>query len=207
MTSAEFFDANEAWHPLFRSIAASSSVSAMEILKGTHGEEIQFDENTYPWKQLPHKPEGEENLASLVTFLDAMQKALTDIPIEGYKLEDAHDIHFIEEGRRMLLVERFHVLSGVDDKTTDANDQLFQTCWSEIARCHYFDFDNIGSLILLPDYDMEALKRFTEENILRPLDWLGVLDQFEVVSLQRNFPAIRIIYKIGDVPDLDKRGQ
>lgn len=209
MTMEEFFnfDRHEAWHPLFRSIASSSSVPAMEVLKGDHGEGIEFDDNLYPWRQLSPKPEGDENLAHLATFLDAMQKALTEIPIEGYKLQDAHDLHFIEEGRRMLLCKRFHVLPGLDGQTTEGTELLFQTCWSEIARCHSFDSDNIGSLILLPDYDLDNLKKFTQEKILRPLNWLGALGQFEVVSLQREISAIRIIYKIGEIPDLNDREQ
>ena len=203
---AEFFTANEPWHPLFRSIASNPS-DAMTYLKGTHGEEIEFNDEVYPWRRLSHKPEGEESLAYLATFLNSMQKALIDIPVAGLKKEDEHDLHFIEEGRRMLLVERFHVLPGVNERTSDSHEQLFTTCWSEIQRHVDFDFENTGSLILLPDYDMESLRTFTEMNVMRPLSWLGILQHFEVTTLQRDIPAIRMIYKVGDVPDLANRGQ
>ena len=203
---AEFFTANEPWHPLFRSIASSPS-EAMNFLKGTHGEELEFNDEVYPWRRLSHQPEGEDSLAYLATFLDSMQKALIDIPVAGLKKEDEHDIHFIEEGRRMLLVERFHVLPGVNERTADSHEQLFTTCWSEIQRHVDFNFDNTGSLILLPDYDMEALRTFTEINVMRPLNWLGILQDFEITTLQRDIPAIRMIYKVGDVPDLADRKQ
>ena len=58
-----------------------------------------------------------------------------------------------------------------------------------------------GSLIVLPDYDIADLKRFTDINLLRPLEWLGGQTDFEVTSLQRGSAAIRLIHKLQDMPN------
>ena len=58
-----------------------------------------------------------------------------------------------------------------------------------------------GSLIVVPDYDLSDLRRFTDINLLRPLEWLGVQGDFEVTSLQRGSPAIRFLHKLQDMPD------
>ena len=58
-----------------------------------------------------------------------------------------------------------------------------------------------GSLIVVPDYDIADLKRFTDINLLRPLEWLGVQADFEVTSLKFGCPAIRLLYKLQDMPE------
>jgi hypothetical protein len=44
------------------------------------------------------------------------------------------------------------------------------------------------------------LRRFADMNVVRPLEWLGLQSDFEVVSLQRDSPAIRLLYKLNRMP-------
>lgn len=204
---AEFFSSNEEWSPLFRSIAKSSSVPAMSFLGGNHGgwDEIEFHEETSPWRQLKGIPEGDENRDVLSNFLDAMQKFLVDIPVNERTKDDEYDLHFIEEGRRMLVVSRFHVLRGNSGGTVEHHDELFRTCWSELAELSRADEENTGSIILLPDHDVSDLRRFVDMNLQRPLQWLGVEEHFEVASPMswKETPAIRLIHKLSDMPIVD----
>lgn len=204
---AEFFSSNEEWSPLFRSIAKSSSVPAMSFLGGNHGEwdNIEFHAETSPWRQLKGIPEGDENRDVLATFLDAMQKFLVDIPVNEKTKDDEFDQHFIEEGRRMLVVSRFHVLRGNSGGTVEHHDELFQTCWSELAELSRANEENTGSIILLPDYDVTDLRRFIDMNLQRPLQWLGVEEHFEVASPMswKETPAIRLIHKLSDMPTIN----
>jgi len=196
---AEFFNANEDWAPLFRSIATHGSVPAMSFLGGTHGGEIDYYD-TSPWKKLDAIPSGEDKMSVVSSFLDSMQRSLVEIPVTAGKDEDANDLHFIEEGRRMLVLSRFHVLLGVTSGQIDHHEELFRTCWSELLELRKADEADTGSLILLPNYDLSDLRRFTDINLQRPLDWLGMSDLFEVTSLQRDSPAIRLIHKLSDIP-------
>jgi len=194
-----FFSSNEEWNPLFRSIAAGPKVPAMDILGGTHGEEIQYDSNTL-WKQLSEIPEDESEKALVATFLDAMQQSLLDIPVNEIVKEDENDMHFLEEGRRMLAVSRFQVLPGLSGGSVEQHDALFQVCWSELHHLRTADVPSTGSLILLPDYDMTNLRQFTDMNLQRPLDWLGHSTTFEVASMVRDIPAIRMLHRLEDMP-------
>lgn len=170
---------------------------------------------------------------------------------------DDNDMHFIEEGRRMLAISRFFVFRSdsrsnnndginsinrrnssvtsssnylnslsrpidvIDNKNPNYNDdkknsdiikfyeELFNLCWSEVIELKQADIHHTGTLILLPDYayHLSDLRRFTDMNLIRPLQWLGLYDQdnsdaaniFEIVSFQRHSPAIRLLYKLKDM--------
>ena len=210
----EFFRTKEEWHPLFASLAASEKVPAMDFLPGFNvGAEISFEEGK-PWQNLPNVPTGDnkDDLMGIVAkVLDASQQALVDIPVNEATKEDGDDLHFLEEGRRILCLKRFQVLSNEDFRSSESaierHEKLFQTCWSEIMYLMKEGEEDSGSLIILPDmYDVTDLKRFTDMNILRPLDWLGIDSSvLEVASLQRESPCIRLLHKLSDIPSLQAR--
>lgn len=198
-----FFSANEEFAPLFRCMATSASVPAMDFLAGNepHGSPITFGQET-PWKQLDAIPTGNEQAMTYVArFLDDVQRALVEIPVSDSKEADANDLHFIEEGRRMLRIGRFHVLPDIKAGCIDSHKTLFATCWSEIAELRRADEVDTGSVIILPDHDIDDLRRFIDMNVQRPLEWLGIAELFEVASLQRDSPAIRLLHKLEDIPD------
>jgi len=160
-----------------------------------------------------------------------MQKALTDIPVVEGQETDKNDVHFIEEGRRCIVITRFQVYGGGGDssdggvvdaviegeeaekstKMGDEDEKLSTAVWSEIARLVQDNERDSGSLIILPDRleglydDMAGLREFTERNIAKPLDWLGLGDTFEVSSMQRGSLAIRLIHKLSDIPEPQKK--
>jgi hypothetical protein len=102
----------------------------------------------------------------------------------------------------MLAISRFHVLREEHARgSVESSDALFSTCWSELLELSQTDNSHTGSIILLPDHDFSDLRRFTDINLLRPLEWLGLHKDFEVVSMQRDSPAIRLLYKLNDIPD------
>ena len=198
-----FFGTNEEFAPLFRCMATSQTVPAMDFLAGDepHGAPITFGPDT-PWRQLDAIPSGnDEAMTYVARFLDDVQRALVAIPVTDSKEADANDLHFIEEGRRMLRIGRFHVLPDVRAGCIDSHRTLFATCWSELAELRRADEVDTGSVIILPDHDVEDLRRFIDMNIQRPLEWLGLADLFEVASLQRDSPAIRLLHKLEDIPD------
>uniref|UniRef100_A0A7S2IDV5 Uncharacterized protein n=2 Tax=Helicotheca tamesis TaxID=374047 RepID=A0A7S2IDV5_9STRA len=122
--------------------------------------------------------------------------------------DDEHDMQFIEEGRRMLAVQRFHVLEGVSSGNIHHHEELFTTCWSEVAELRNADEPDTGSIVLLPDYySLDDLRRFTDIYVQRPLSWLGVDSCFEVATLQRESMAIRFLHKLSDIPDLPPKQQ
>lgn len=229
----DFFRRRQEWNPLFRSIVGfttdaqtSSSedfyspplplaINLMQIDNGRKEtlDALFWDDDQRPWKKLPAIPTGENDIAVIGTFLDSAQQALVEIPVEENSEDDANDMHFIEEGRRCLVLSRFQVLGGgsevVEDGGTEGvglkmeeEEELFSTCWSEITCLVQENEKDTGSLIMLPNKtnsDMGALREFTERNILRPLDWLGLGDTLEVASMQRGIPAIRLIHKLSDI--------
>jgi hypothetical protein len=216
----DFFRSKEEWHPLFASLAPSTDVPAFDFLEGVEesGQELSFEEDgENPWKELSQVPSGDDKddlMAIIAKVLDASQQALVDIPVDEATKEDSDDLHFLEEGRRILCLTRFQVLANEeyfssDSTAIDRHDLLFRTCWSEIMYLMKEDVPDTGSLIILPDvYELPDLKRFTDMNILRPLSWLGIdTNKLEVASLQRENPCIRLIYKLGDIPDLATRDQ
>lgn len=191
-----FFCSKEDWSPLFRSMAVDGSAPAMEFLGG---EDTTWD--TTPFRELPAIPTDESDRGVLASFLDAMQQSLLDIPVNEAVQEDDGDMQFLEEGRRLLVIGRFQVLRGVSGGTIECFDNLFSTCWSELAELSRSNEPNTGSLIIVPDYDLSDLRRFTDMNVRLPLEWLGLDGVFEVSSLERGSPAIRLIHKLNDMPD------
>ncbi len=212
----EFFRTKEEWHPLFASLATSDKVPAIDFLPGINnvGGELSFEDTDKPWRELPNVPSGDnkdELLATIAKVLDASQQALVDIPVNEATKEDSDDLHFLEEGRRILCLKRFQVLSNEDfasfDSAIERHETIFQTVWSEIMYLIKSGEEDSGSLIILPDmYDITDLKRFTDMNILRPLDWLGIDSSvLEVASLKRESPCIRLLHKLSDIPSLEAR--
>lgn len=195
----EFFQSNDDWEPLFRSIASDDSVPAMSFLSGDN--KIEFSETSSPWRKLPGIPTDDTDLSILGKFLDAMQKSLVeDIPVDETTKEDENDLRFIEEGRRMLVCSRYHVVRGMRKGSIDSFDRLFSICWSEIVELNAADETDTGSLIVTPGFEYDDLRRFVDMNLQRPLQWLGI-HHFEVASLEKGgFGVIRIIYRLSDIP-------
>lgn len=189
----DFFLANNDWQPLFRSLAVDASVPAMSILGGDASLKVVLEDLSGPWKQLEAVPTDDDDRKVVAGFLDSMQEALLAIPVISEE-EDAFDLQFIEEGRRMLCVSRFQVLSSDKD--------LFSTCWNELHELSKLDQPNTGSMIVLPeDYDLELLQSFTDENLQQPLEWLGLDLDFEIASITRGIPALRMLHKLSDIPE------
>jgi hypothetical protein len=195
----EFFESNEAWHPLFRSITTDDSVPAMSFID--NDEEFKFSETTSPWRRLSAIPADETDIVILGKFLDAMQKSLIeDIPVDETTKDDDNDLHFIEEGRRMLVCSRYHVVQGMEKGSINTFDRLFSICWSEIVELSQTDEADTGSLIVTPGFDYDDLRRFVDINLQRPLQWLGI-DGFEVACLEKGgLGVIRLIHRLSDIP-------
>lgn len=201
----EFFESNEAWQPLFRSITTDDSVPAMSFIDAKNDdadEKFEFSETSSPWKQLGAIPTDESDLVVLGEFLDAMQKSLIeDIPVDETTKDDENDLHFVEEGRRMLVCTRYHVVQGMEKGSIDTFERLFSICWSEITELRQTNEIDTGSLIVTPGFDYDDLRRFVDMNLQRPLQWMGKLDDFEVASLEKGgLGVIRIIHKLSDIP-------
>lgn len=202
-----FFSANEEWSPLFRSFATSPGVPAMSYLGGSHGQDVEFSESSSPWKKLQAVPTEESEKEVVSQVLDSMQQSLVDIPVNEKVKEDEMDLHFLEEGRRMLTLTRFQVIQGNGGGSVDNYETLFSVCWNELAELRITGEPDTGSLIILPDYDMASLRRFTDMNLLRPLQWLGIEKDFEVASMERGSPAIRLLHKLSDIPTLPPKSE
>jgi len=194
-----FFDANEEWNPVFRSVAQSSSVPAMRYLGGAHGDPIEFNEQTTPWKRLEPTPSDREDRKVIADFLDSIQQSLVDIPVNEMVKEDEFDRHFVEEGRRMLAINRCHVVRTTEGNIAENYEKMFTTCWSELLELLTHNEPNTGSLIILPNYDPSRLRQFANMNLQRPLEWLGMQDLFEISSFQRGCPAIRLLHNLTSV--------
>jgi hypothetical protein len=196
----EFFSSNEEWKPLFRSIVENSSVPAMNFIEDVDVSDFEFNEKTSPWRSLEAIPTKDEDRAVLADFLDNMQTSLIDIPVDESTEEDENDLHFIEEGRRMLACSRFHVIQGMEKGSIQSYDSLFSACWSEVMHLRRADEINTGSLIVVPECDIDDMRRFADMNLKRPLQWLGIDSGFEVASMKSGSPAIRLIHKLSDIP-------
>ena len=266
---SDFFSSREEWTPLFQSMmqllsgaeapAAASAFLSSRTMEETmsssssstsSGTVVDWEDASKPWKRLPAIPTDPDDRQVLSVFLDSMHQSLLDIPVSETKGEeyDDNDMHFLEEGRRMLAISRFHVLRGSSstaDSSTSSSafssslmqyDDLFTTCWSELYNLCSGAQEHTGSLILLPDYfgtnegeqssssstTLADLRRFTDMNLLRPLEWMGLLQNFEIASIHHRRavvpsggsnnrpdgtattvvapPAIRLIYKLNDMP-------
>jgi len=121
----DFFSTNDSWSPLFRSIAIGADVPAMEYLGGAHGEDIQINDKSSPWTQLNATPANDDEKAVISMFLDSMQQSLLDITVDEQTNEDQNDLHFLEEGRRMLALTRFQVLANISGGSIEDYDKLF----------------------------------------------------------------------------------
>lgn len=207
-----FFSAREEWIPLFRSLVddvegvpTTTCQAAAFLGYGKYNQdaadvEIEFHETSQPWRRLRPIPDQEEDRKVLGGFLDSMHQSLVDIPVDERTDEDDDDTHFLEEGRRMLAITRFHVIRDNQGGSVESIDALFSTCWNEIMELATTSESSTGSLIVLPDYELADLKRFADMNLLRPLAWLGIHADFEISSMQRESPAIRLLYKLKAMP-------
>ena len=185
-----------------------------------------------PWRLLPSRPTSKSSLSALSSFLDEWQKSLLDIPLDEV-MTGINDRHFLEEGRRTIAVTRFHVLDdeyeqhreladGDDDddgrvagrhQNYDWETELFRTCWSELAHLTYQNVGDTGSLVLLPDIDgvfdgppLGVVVDFVERNLIRPICWLGRDGDWEIVAMKRGGVAVRLLYKLGEIPDIERNG-
>jgi hypothetical protein len=130
-----------------------------------------------------------------------MQTSLIDIPVDETTKDDENDLHFIEEGRRLLVCSRFHVVKNMETGSIESMDNLFSTCWSEVMELQQGNEVNTGSLIVIPGLNYEDLRRFADINLQRPLQWLGIEDDFEVASLERGgLGVLRLIHKLSEIP-------
>lgn len=197
-----FFESNEEWKPLFCTIMADTpDLAASDYVTKTEApDDFEFSENSSPWRRLQGIPSDESDREVLAGFLDSMQQSLIDIPVDERTKDDDNDLHFLEEGRRMLVCSRFHVVTG-DGNAIEKHDSLFSTCWSEITHLVQEDEIDTGSLIVVPEFEMHDLEVFADMNLQRPLQWLGIDDKFEVASVQHGNPAIRLIHKLSDMPE------
>lgn len=207
-----FFTNNKEWDPVFYSLISNpNNFPAMDFLPSCdefdYGDACKlFDIDNSPWRQLNPTPSDPDDLSVIAKFLDSTQQSLVDIPVYNTTIDDAADLHFIEEGRRMLMISRFHVLTQKNKNRMEQYNDLFMTCWSEMAELKRSKTKSNGSLILLPDADLTELQRFADMNLHRPLDWLGVTpSDFEVATFERGSPGIRIIHQVQDIPKVEKQ--
>jgi len=208
----DFFKTHAEWHPLFASIAPRSEVPAaastqidLTVEKG-----IVYDDEA-PWVKLPNIPSGpekESQMGTIALVLDSFQTALTAIPVSEEEFntkdeEDNNDLQFLEEGRRLLVLQRFQVIDGVGS----GNHDLFRTCWSEIHCLVSEGGEDTGSLIILDEFDHldMDLACFVDANIRMPLQWLGMGDLVEVASFERGKNCVRLIHQLGAIPSLEDR--
>ncbi len=109
-------------------------------------------------------------------------------------------------------------LRGKEDSKYDWEHELFRTCWSELAHLMSQDDVDTGSLVLLPDHiisgdgeqgeggrGLEYVREFVERNLIRPMQWLGRGEDWEIVAMERGSLAVRLLYKLSDIPDLSER--
>lgn len=207
-----FFSARLEWLPTFRTLAGSklpvdtnSLLSEIEASSSTTNEwrqSVGGIQQTAPGSGIPNDPEDRKVLEG---FLTAMHQSLVDIPVtdsqKGGPLENENDVHFLEEGRRMLAINRFHVLRNNQGGTLEAADAIFARCWNELEELTKTTDGHTGSIVFLPHYSsLSDLHRFTDMNLVRPIEWLGKTADFEITSLDYGSPAIRMLYKLRDMP-------
>ncbi|KAL3775888.1 hypothetical protein ACHAWO_012906 [Cyclotella atomus] len=226
-----FFAQHIDYHPLFREVMSDTiSDAALNHLNQDISNTVDtWSSSSYPWSILPPKPTTNTSLSTLSIFLDAWQTSLTEIPMDAFSnIKGGYDLHFLEEGRRTIAVTRFHVADTVnsvgntvlnDDghEMRSWEDQLFQLAWSEIGYYYRKDInDDTGSLILLPeglcanDNDgglccLEQVQQFVLEKLIRPMEWLGRSDDWEIVALEHGNVGVRLLYKLGEIPDLKEK--
>lgn len=208
----DFFTRNADWLPLFASVSSITDdllqAPAAKYLQtlSSSTTELEYSDKT-PWVTLPRMPIGpdkDKHMKAIAHVLDKTQIAMLEIPDD---VDDSEDLNFVEEGRRILVLNRFHVLEAVGK---DDFRSLFQTCWSEIYCLINDGTPGTGSLIILDDELEEDidLSQFVQTNIRLPLKWLGISDEcLEVANFTRGKKCIRLIHKLGMIPDLRARDQ
>ena len=211
-----FFSTHVEWCPLFNCIMSSTLPPAHTHL--THRDStsnIWDTNNQYPWSILPATPSDDSSLSTISLFLDEWQRSLTDIPMDAFKnVEGGYDTHFLEEGRRTIAVSRFHVVNPAEEEET-WESQLFRLCWSELGYLMMQDEEDTGSLILLPqglrDSDgggsLKHVQHIVTEKLIRPMQWLGRVEDVEIVAMERGTVGVRLLYKLGEIPDLSEKYQ
>jgi hypothetical protein len=206
----DFFTKNTDWHPLFAYLATNSNVPAakhVEMITSSNKIPLEYSDGT-PWVDLPSMPSGpdkEKHMQTISHVLDKTQMAMLDIPNED---DDHADLNFVEEGRRVLVLSRFHVVEEEGGKQEGGDlDSLFRTCWSEIHSLVHNNVPKTGSLIILDEMEKDVdLNNFVHQNIRLPLEWLGIGDDhIEVAHFTRGKKCIRLIHRLGDIPDLKER--
>ena len=216
----QFFTTYSDWHPLFLDVMSNPSAKAhMHLLPHANQEEI-WSTPSNPWKILPEKPESQSKLSTMSHFLDEWQKSLENIPMDAFKnVEGGYDLHFLEEGRRTIAVTRFHVMNTSDagasaTKEGEWESQLFEMCWSELGHLMNQNENDTGSLILLPsdmivssEISLERVQEFVGEKLIRPIEWLGRGEDWEIVAMERGVVGVRLLYKLGEIPDLSEKYQ
>jgi hypothetical protein len=93
--------------------------------------------------------------------------------------------------------------------------ELFQLCWSELGHLMSKDEEDTGSLIVLPQSlngqenvrSLECVQQFVAEKLIRPMEWLGRGQDWEIVAMERGAVAVRLLYKLGEIPDLSEKYQ
>lgn len=112
---------------------------------------------------------------------------------------------------------RFHVHT-VDANAQEWENELFAKCWSEMAHLMSQDASDTGSIIVLPSHPdgvrneeeeendlLSYLQSFVDDKLRRPIQWLGRQEDWEIVAFERGSGAIRMLYKLSDIPDLGER--
>ena len=51
---------------------------------------------------------------------------------------------------------------------------------------------------------LEAARDFVERILIRPMRWLGREDDWEIVAMERGGVAVRLLYKLSEIPDLER---
>jgi len=212
----EFFEGTTMaleWLPLFQQMTRTEFPPSMTPPTTRDMVDVSALSSSLPGNVLPGIPTLEAHRSVVADFLDHVQASLMAIPVDESTDEeeedDENDIHFVEEGRRMLVCGRFHVVpyaSSLLTTTTqhhrlDNFEAVFGTCWNEVYHLLTSGDENTGSVILVPDGpSLDELRRFVDVNLQRPLQWMGLDSLFEVTSFQRGSPAIRLLYKLSDIP-------
>ena len=107
---------------------------------------------------------------------------------------------------------RFHVMEEYITTNSghgEVERELFKLCWSEIGHLVSQNEVDTGSLVLLPNLEdgksLEDIQQYIETYLIQPLQWLGIGDDWEIVALKRGSVAVRMLYKLSDIPDLSEK--
>jgi hypothetical protein len=49
--------------------------------------------------------------------------------------------------------------------------------------------------------------RTTAMKLIRPMEWLGRSEDWEIGAMERGAVGVRLLYKLGDIPDLSEKYQ